>query len=110
MVEPHVFKLDLKEINEPEDLWARFFFAWLKNLTEQQNMNAARLAAVENALNELKEPLGKLLPEHPDSLVAAAAALDKVQEVAKEQSTRGLDNVEELAVLAKMIVAGQKQG
>ena len=110
MVEPHVFKLDLKEIKEPDDLWARFFFAWLKNLSEQQNMNAARLAAIEHALNELKEPLKKLLPEHPESLVAAADALEKVQEVAKEQSTRDLDNVEELAVLANMIVAKQKNG
>ncbi len=108
MVEPHVFKLELKEIKEPEDLWARFFFNWLKSLSELQKMNSARLTAIENALNELEEPLKKLLPEHPESLVAAADALEKVQEVAKEQSTRDLGNVEELAVIAKMIVAKQK--
>lgn len=110
MREPHVFELDLKQIKEPEELWARLFFAWLKHLTEQQNMTDERLRAIERALNELEEPLKKLLPEHPDALVAAAEAFEKVQEVAKLQSTRGLDNVEKLAVLGNMIVASQKQG
>lgn len=110
MAGPQPFTLDLDIVKEPEDLWAKLFLAWSKNLAEQSQMNRQRLDAMEDAVKELDRAVAKLLPEQPDDLVAAMRALQDVQEVWKLQSTRSLDNVERCAVIIKQIVASQKTG
>ncbi len=110
MTGPHVFKLDLDTVKQPEDLWARLFLAWLKNLGELDAMNLERLDALEDAITQLHRAIAKLLPEQPDDLVTAMRALRDVQEGWKLQSTRSLDNVEKIAVIARQIAASQETG
>ena len=110
MTRLHVYEFDLDGIEEPEDLWTRLFFAWLKNLAEQNAMNQDRLRALELAITKLDGAVAKLLPEQSDEMLAAMKALQGVQDVWKQQSSRSLDNVEKMAVIAKQIVASQKSG
>ena len=106
----HVYKLDLDTIKQPEDLWARLFLAWLKNLGEVDAMNMERLDALTEAITQLDRAVAKLLPERPGELDAAMRAVQDVQEIWKQQSTRSLDNVEKIAVIARQIVASQETG
>ena len=109
-MEPHAYKFDLSAIEEPEDLWTRLLFGWVKNLAEQNAMNLNRLGALDNAVTQLDGAIAKLLPEQPDDLTIAMEALKEVQAASRLQSTRSLDNVEKLAVIAKQIVASQRTG
>ena len=108
MTRPHVYEFDLEVIKEPEDLWTRLFFAWLKNIAEQNAMNQDRLRALEHSITQLDKAVAKLLPEQPDDLRTAMKALQDLQEVMKQQSSRSLENVEKIAVIGKRIVASQK--
>ena len=106
----HVYKLNLDTVKQPEDLWARLFLAWLKNLGEVDAMTLERLDALADAITQLDGAIAKLLSERPDDLVAAMRALQDVQEIWKQQSTRSLDNVEKIAVIARQIAASQETG
>ena len=108
MTESSVHQFDLPLLKEPEDLWNRFFFAWLKNLSEQNSMNLDRLSALDGAITELDNAISRLLPEKPDDLLAAMSALREIQEVWKQQSSRSLDNVEEIVAIAQQIAESQK--
>lgn len=107
MTKPHVYKFDLERIQEPEDLWNRLFFAWLKNLSEQNAMNRNWLSAHTHAITQFESAVAKLLPEQPDELRNAMKALQDLQDVWEQQSARSVENVEKMAVVAKQIIASQ---
>ncbi len=108
MTRPHRLQLDLSMVKEPEDIWARLFFVWLKNLSEQNAMNQERLAAMENCLVELDKAVAKLQPEESKDLRSAMKAIQDVHEHWETQSSKSLARVEDIAVLIKTIVAKQK--
>ena len=110
MTKPNVHKMDLELLEEPDDLWNRLFLSWLKNLGEQNTMTLERLGVLEHSITQLNSAIAKLLPEQPDDLLAAMKALQDLQEVSKEQSTRGLDNIEKMTVITNQIIANQKSG
>jgi hypothetical protein len=108
MTRPHGLQLDLGMVGEPEDIWARLFLIWLKNLSEQNAMNQERLAAMENCLTQLDKAVAKLLPEESKDLRAAIEAIQDVHEHWEAQSSKSLARVEDIAVIIKTIIAKQK--
>lgn len=108
MARPHAFELDFDIVKEPDDLWNKLFFAWLKNLGEQTAMSMHWFSALEEAIIQLDTAVAKLQPERPDDLAAAMKAIQDLREVWTQQSTRSLDNVEKIAVIIKQIAASQK--
>ena len=111
MASSQVHRLDLDIIKEPDDLWAKFFFAWLKYLGEENAMARDRLGALEEAVTQLDSAVAKMQPDQrSDDLVKAMSVLQEFRDASKQQSTRGLDSVETLATIAQQIVAQQKSG
>ncbi len=108
MKRPHGLQLDLSVVGEPEDLWAKLFFVWLKNLGELNAMNQERLAALENIITQLDKAVAKLQPEGSDDLRAAMRGMQEIHEHWEAQSSKSLERVEEIAVIIKAIVAKQK--
>jgi len=108
MTKPPIYQFELEGIKEPEDLWNRLFFAWLKNTAEQDAMNQNRLRAHTRAITQLEQVVAKLLPEQSDDLRTTMAALQNVHDAWQQQSARSLENVERIALIAKQIVANQK--
>ena len=108
MTEQHIYELDLDRIKEPDELWNKLFLRWLKNITEVNAMNLRRIGALDQAVAQLDGAVSGLLPEKPADLSAAMKTLKNVQEEWKQQSARSVDNVEELAVLMKHLIASQK--
>ena len=108
MTKPPVYEFELETLKEPEDLWSKLFFAWLKNIAEQDAMNQNRLRAHARAITQLEKVVANLLPEQSDDLRMTMAALQDVQDAWQQQSARSLENVERIALIAKQIVANQK--
>jgi len=108
MKRPHGLQLDLGMVGEPEDIWARLFFVWLKQLGEQNAINQERLAVMENVITQLDKAVAKLLPEESEDLRAAVKSMQDLHGHWEEQSSKGLERVEEIAVIIKGIVAKQK--
>jgi len=109
MARPQAFELDFDIVKEPDDLWNKLFFAWLKNLGEQTATSLHWFSALEEAIVQLDTAVAKLQPERSDELVAAMKAIQELREVWSQQSTRSLDNVENIAVIIKQIAASQKK-
>ncbi len=107
MAEPQLFKLDLGRVSEPDDLWDKMFFMWVKNLEELNAVTFLRLGALENAVTELDKAVAQVLPDQPDALRAAMKDIQDLRQVWEEQSSRSLKNVERIAVTVKQIVASQ---
>ena len=108
MKRPHGLQLDLGMVGEPEDIWARLFFVWLKQLGEQNAINQERLSAMENVIVELDKAVSKLSPGETEDLQAAVKSMQDLHGHWEEQSAKGLRRVEEIAVIIKGIVAKQK--
>ena len=108
MTKAHVYKLDLKTLSEPDDLWGKLFLTGLKAHSEENDMSFQMLAALKEAVVQLDKAVSELLPEKPDDLRAAMETIQNVEEAWKQQSIRRLDNVERAAVIAKQIIASQK--
>ena len=108
MAESHGLNLDLKLVEQPDDLWGRLFFAWVRYLSEQNAMNQERLGALEKAVADLAKAVEGALPEGSEDVTKAVTALQEAHEHWKQQSTRGLDSVENMAVILKQISATQK--
>ncbi len=108
MAKPQVFKLDLKALKEPEDLWAKLFFLWLKSLQEDYDGSVQMLKAVGQAVERLDKAVSDLSPEKSDELRVAMSAIQEVQEAWTQQSERSLKNTERLAVIGKQIIASQR--
>ena len=102
-----VFKLDLPLLKQPEDLWGRLFLAWLKTLSEQNQLNQQLLGTVEKATEALHGAVAELSAEATPELDAAMQSLNAAYTAWRKQSGRSLDNVEEIAVLLQMIIAEQ---
>ena len=107
MAKPDVFKLDLGGVSEPDDLWDKMFFIWVKNLEELNALTFQRLNALENAVTELDKAVAQALPDQPESLRSAMQEIQDLRQVWEEQSSRSLQNVERIAVTVKQIVASQ---
>lgn len=108
MTEPHVYKLDLKSLREPDDLWNKLFLTSLKNLSEQHAMNVKRFSTLEKAITQLDKTVSELLPEKPDELRVAMKAMKEVEKAWEQQLTRSVDSTERIAVILKQIIASQK--
>lgn len=108
MKKPHVYELNLKALKEPDDLWNRLFFDWLKSISEQHAMTTDRLNALERAIAQLDKAVGELVPEKPQELSNAMSAIEELQGVWKQQLARSVESTEKIAVTAKRIVASQK--
>ncbi len=109
MAAPHILELDLDLVKEPDDLWSKLFFAWVRNLEELNATNMKRLTALEDAVMQLNTAVAAALPEQPDELRAAIGALEDLRETFEHQSTRSVHNVEKLAVIAKQIIESQSE-
>jgi hypothetical protein len=107
MAKPQVYRLDLKALKEPDDLWGKLFLLWLKSLSEDYDGSIQLPKAVERAVTQLDKAVSELLPEKPDELRAAMKAIRDVQEAWKQQSERSLENTERLAVIGKQLMAKQ---
>ncbi len=108
MAESHGLNLDLKLVEQPDDLWGRLFYAWVRYLSEQNAMNQERLGALEKAVADLASAVEGALPEGSEDVTKAVTALQETHEHWKQQSSRTLENVERLAVILKQISANQK--
>ncbi|MDJ0607820.1 MAG: hypothetical protein QNJ67_02515 [Kiloniellales bacterium] len=108
MAKSHGLNLDLKLVEQPDDLWGRLFFAWVRYLSEQNAVNQERLGALEQAVAELAKAVEGALPEDSGEITKAVSALQETHDHWKEQSKRGLDIVEHMAVILKQISATQK--
>lgn len=108
MAKPQVYRLDLKALKEPDDLWGKLFFLWLKSLSEEYDGSMQLLKAVERAVTNLDKAVSELLPEDSDDLRAAMEAIREVREAWQRQSERSLENTERLAVIGKQLIASQQ--
>ncbi len=107
MAKPQVFKYDLSALKEPEDLWQKLFFLWLKSMNEELDSSLQMQKTTRHAVAQLEKAVSGLLPEKPEDLRIAIEAMREAQEAWEKQSTRALENTERLAVIGKMIMAKQ---
>ena len=105
---PRLQKYDLKELQEPDDLWGKLFLVWLKSVQEEVDLNNQLLEVLAEAVTNLDMALSDLLPEKPDELRTAIRAIEDARQARQQQSKRVLDWTERLAVIGQQIVASQK--
>ena len=105
MAKSQVYRLDLKALKEPDDLWGKLFLLWLKSLSEEVDGSRQLLQSIKHAVTQLDKAVSEVLPEKPDELRAAIEAIQEAQEAWEKQSRRGLENTERLAVIGKQIMA-----
>jgi len=105
MAKPQVYRLDLKALKEPDDLWGKLFLLWLKSLSEEFDGSRQLLQSVKHAVTQLDKAVSELSPEKSDELRAAIEAIREVEDAWDQQSRRGLENTERLAVIGKQIMA-----
>ena len=105
MAKPQVFKYDLSAVKEPEDIWQKLFFLWLKSTNEELDGGLQMLRTVKHAVTEMDKAVSEQLPEKPEDLRIAIEAMQEAQEAWEKQSTRALENTERLAVIGKQIMA-----
>ncbi len=108
MEKPRLQKYDLKELQEPDDLWGKLFLVWLKSVQEEVDLNNQLLEVLAEAVTNLDMALTELLPEKPDELRTATKAIEDARQARQQQSKRVLDWTERLAVIGQQIVASQK--
>ena len=108
MAKPQVFKLDLKALKEPDDLWGKLFLGWLKSTSEELDGSRQMLQSIKHAVMQLDKAVTELLPEKPDELRTAIRAIEDAKQVRQQQSKRVLEWTERLAVIGQQIVASQK--
>lgn len=108
MAKPQVFKYDLSALKEPEDLWQKLFFLWLKSMNEEFDGSLQMQRSTRHAVAQLDKAISGLLPEKPEDLRIAIDAMQEAQEAWEKQSKRALENTERLAVIGKMIMAKQR--
>ncbi|MFQ5971922.1 MAG: hypothetical protein ACE5Q3_06280, partial [Alphaproteobacteria bacterium] len=105
MSQRDVYAFDLERLGEPEDVWSRLFFAWLKSHSEQNLHAQDRLKALEAATIQLHKAVTRLAGSEDPELAAAMQSLKDAQASWANYMKRGLDNVEKMAVLGYKIAA-----